>query len=280
LAQNAETSTDRDGNDISVTTPSVPEPAIYGMQGQTWSETIRTDDQYYEMAFPRVLAVAERAWHRASWELNWSPGTTYNTTTDLVPKNELADDYNGFVTKLGCNEVFKLQKLGINYRIAPPGASIDAAGVLTANSEMPCTLIMYSLNEGSTWLNYSGPVEVGAGKAVHLQSVSSGGSLKSRVVVAGEECVDCGGNGSAEQSVPDPDNSLSSGSNVLAGEECVDCGQNVDIPRVIHVPSHDKDTDKESVTLGHGFVKKNSANSSSCALGLGYLLGLSSIFFF
>ena len=214
LAQNAETSTDRDGNDMSVTTPSVPEPAIYGMQGQTWSETIRTDDQYYEMAFPRVLAVAERAWHRASWELNWSPGTTYNTTTDLVPKNELADDYNGFVTKLGCNEVFKLQKLGINYRIAPPGASIDAAGVLTANSEMPCTLIMYSLNEGSTWLNYSGPVEVGAGKAVHLQSVSSGGSLKSRVVVAGEECVDCGGNGSAEQSVPDPDNSLPSGSDV------------------------------------------------------------------
>ena len=53
------------------------------------------------MAFPRVLAVAERAWHRASWELDWSSGVTYNATTGLVPKDELAADYNGFVTKLG-----------------------------------------------------------------------------------------------------------------------------------------------------------------------------------
>ncbi len=61
LAQNAETSTDRDGNNMSVTTPDVPMPKIRGMQGQTWSETVRTDEQYFEMAFPRVLAVAERA---------------------------------------------------------------------------------------------------------------------------------------------------------------------------------------------------------------------------
>jgi len=67
---NAETSTDRDGNEMSITTtPNTVMPTVRGMQGQTWSETIRTDGQYYEMAFPRVLAVAERAWHRASWEL-------------------------------------------------------------------------------------------------------------------------------------------------------------------------------------------------------------------
>ena len=182
LAQNAETSTDRDGNEMSVTTPSIPMPAIRGMQGNTWSETIRTDDQYYEMAFPRMLAVAERAWHRASWELDWSPGLSFDATTGLVPKDELAADFNGFASALGCREALKLEKLGIAYRVPPPGASIDASGTLTANSEMPCTAIMYSIDGGNTWLNYSGPVGVGTNKAVSLQSVSSLGVFKSRVV--------------------------------------------------------------------------------------------------
>ena len=171
LAQNAETSKDRDGNDMSVATPNVPKPEIRGMQGQTWSETIRTDDQYYEMAFPRVLAVAERAWHRASWELDWSPGMIFNATTDLVPKDELASDYNGFASALGCREALKIKKLGIPYRVPPPGASIDTSGVLTANTEMPCTAIMYSTNEGNTWSMYLNPVKVGVGKVVHMRSV-------------------------------------------------------------------------------------------------------------
>jgi len=187
LAQNAETSTDRDGNEMSVTTPDTDAPTIRGMQGQTWSETIRTDDQYYEMAFPRVLAVAERAWHRASWELDWSRGATYNLSTGLVPKDELADDYHGFASALGCREASKLKKLGIMYRVPPPGGSIDSSGVLTANSEMPCTTIMYSTDEGNSWSMYLSPVNVGAGTVVHLQSVSSDGTLMSRVVVTDED---------------------------------------------------------------------------------------------
>jgi len=181
LAQNAETSTDRDGNAMSVTTPDVPEPKIRGMQGQTWSETIRTDDQYYEMAFPRVLAVAERAWHRASWELDWTANETYDSTTGLVPKDELANDYHGFVTKLGCHEVFKMKKLGIYYRIPPPGGKVDGSGMLTANTELPCTAIMYS-TDGNTWSEYTEQVNVGVGSTVTLKSASADGSLMSRIV--------------------------------------------------------------------------------------------------
>lgn len=192
LAQNAETSVDNNGNEMNIVTPNVGAPKIRGMQGQTWSETVRTDGQYYEMAFPRVLAVAERAWHRASWELDWSPGVTYNFTTALVPKDELAEDYHGFASALGCREAAKLGKLGIAYRVPPPGGSVDASGVLTANSELPCTTIVYSTDEGDTWSQYTKPVSVGAGKAVHLMSMSADGSLESRVVVADEECSDCG----------------------------------------------------------------------------------------
>ncbi|KAL7552772.1 hypothetical protein ACHAWF_018597 [Thalassiosira exigua] len=181
LAQNAETSTDRDGNSMSLTTPSIPQPTIHGLQGEAWGETMRTDNQYYQMTFPRLLAVAERAWHRASWELEWSPGTVYDASSGLVPKDELATDYNGFASALGCKEVRKLEKLGITFRVPPPGAFVDSTGLLSANSELPCTTIMYSI-DGIKWSAYAGPVQVGVGRNVALQSVSSEGFLKSRIV--------------------------------------------------------------------------------------------------
>lgn len=35
-----------------------------------WAETVRTEEQFEGMVFPRLLGVAERAWHRAPWEAN------------------------------------------------------------------------------------------------------------------------------------------------------------------------------------------------------------------
>ena len=37
---------------------------IVGMQGHLWSETVRTKEDMDYMIFPRLLAVAERAWHK------------------------------------------------------------------------------------------------------------------------------------------------------------------------------------------------------------------------
>jgi len=68
----------------------------------------------------------------------------YNAATGHDPKDDLATDYHGFLTKLGCNEMFKMKKLGINNRAPPPGASIDASGILIANSELPYTIIMHA----------------------------------------------------------------------------------------------------------------------------------------
>jgi hypothetical protein len=176
---------------MNLVTPQGSMPVIRGMQGQTWSETIRTDEQYFEMAFPRALAVAERAWHRASWELDWTPGVAYNMSTGLVPMSELAEDYKGFASALGCREMAKLSRLGISYRVPPPGGSIDASGLLSANSELPCTIIMYSTDQGGTWSYYVDPINVGAGQTAHLKSVSEDETLESRVVVVNGECTDC-----------------------------------------------------------------------------------------
>ena len=194
LPQNAETSVDRDGNAMDITTPDSSAPVIKGMQGQTWSETVRTETQHQEMTFPRVLAVAERAWHRGSWELDWTPNQNYQGTTSYVPKDQLAADFKGFNSVLGCREVRKIsERLGIAYRVPPPGAMIDG-GMLIANTELPCTRIEYSLDRGTSWSEYLSPVEAGEGKYVLLKSLSANGALESRVVtIDQEECLSCQG---------------------------------------------------------------------------------------
>ncbi|MGL6121427.1 MAG: family 20 glycosylhydrolase, partial [Shewanella sp.] len=40
-----------------------------GLQGQLWSETVRSDNTVEYMVFPRLLMLAERAWHQAAWEV-------------------------------------------------------------------------------------------------------------------------------------------------------------------------------------------------------------------
>ncbi|ROW55231.1 beta-N-acetylhexosaminidase, partial [Cronobacter malonaticus] len=73
---NAETSVDRDGNAFSAKSDK-PWPGAYGLSAQLWSEVVRTDKQMEYMMYPRLLAVAERAWHRAAWEQDYQAGREY-----------------------------------------------------------------------------------------------------------------------------------------------------------------------------------------------------------
>ena len=47
---------------------------VEGLCAQQWSETVRTDEQWECMLFPRIFAVAERGWHAAQWELPHEKG--------------------------------------------------------------------------------------------------------------------------------------------------------------------------------------------------------------
>ena len=84
-----------------------------GMQGHLWSETILTDDNFYYMIFPRMLAVAERSWHKAGWEKESS-----NITRHLAMRN----DWDNFAHTIGKKELKRLDNMGIHYRVPPPGA--------------------------------------------------------------------------------------------------------------------------------------------------------------
>ncbi|KAH3695199.1 hypothetical protein DPMN_082655 [Dreissena polymorpha] len=69
------------------------------MQGALWSETVRTSDELDSMIFPRLLALAERAWHKAAFE------EAANVTSD--------DEWKSFARAVGEREFARLEKIGV-----------------------------------------------------------------------------------------------------------------------------------------------------------------------
>lgn len=152
LPQNAETSLDRDGNPFSAMSTAA-QVSYKGIQGQLWSETIRSDQQFEYMAFPRLLALAERAWHRADWELDYQADRAFEgNVTEHVDTAALALDWNRFANVLGQKELAKLDAAGVAYRVPVPGAVIED-GTLTANVQFPTLRIQYKDEDGA-WQPY------------------------------------------------------------------------------------------------------------------------------
>ena len=102
------------------------------MQGHLWTETVRNRDQMFAMIFPRLLALAERAWHKASWE----------DITDRKKRDEMMKaDWVKFAGALGNRELVRLDKMGVQYRVPPPGARSEAGLIKGAVSCMAFQLI-------------------------------------------------------------------------------------------------------------------------------------------
>jgi len=82
------------------------------MQAHLWSELITSRDQFDYMVFPRLLAFAERSWHKADWESPGQAGTVM----------QRSEDWTHFANVLGHRELSRLDSKRISYRIPPPGA--------------------------------------------------------------------------------------------------------------------------------------------------------------
>ncbi|MCF2857438.1 carbohydate-binding domain-containing protein [Pseudoalteromonas sp. SMS1] len=134
---------------------------ILGMQGQVWTETIRTEDQVMAMMFPRVLTVAERAWHKAKWE------------GDVRDEKALAADWQEFSATLALKELTRLVNAGVNINLPVPGAVIEN-GQLLANSAFRYLAIEVSFDSGKTWQQYTGPMSVTDSTAVRLRTTLNG----------------------------------------------------------------------------------------------------------
>lgn len=122
--------------------PTLQKPEnIMGMQGQLWSETVRTSEQLEQMIYPRLLPLAERAWHQASWE------------GKKAEQKRRDSDWQQFATVMAMRELPKLDKAGVAYYLPPPGAKLDG-DLLLANVAYPGLAIEYSLDQGQSWLPY------------------------------------------------------------------------------------------------------------------------------
>jgi len=129
---------------------------VLGMQGQVWTETIRTKEQLQTMIFPRVIVLAERAWFKADWE-----GDVPNIKDRDIAWKEWA---SALVNK----ELPRLEHSGVAFYLPPPGA-VRVNNKLKANSSLPGLVIEFSRDQGSSWEVYQQGIEIGS-DAILLRS--------------------------------------------------------------------------------------------------------------
>lgn len=129
---------------------------ILGLQGQLWSETLKGQGMLEYYYLPKMLGLAERAWHgQADW----------GSIADREERNRAVDAaWNVFANTVGRRELPRLDRLngGYNYRLAPPGARVEN-GRVVANVAYPGLVIRYT-TDGSHPTpespRYTRPVEI------------------------------------------------------------------------------------------------------------------------
>ena len=150
---------------------------IYGMQGHLWSEMVRSDATAEYMLFPRVIALAERAWHKAAWEPEYrrqggvySPSSEYFTPQQ---KQQRDADWAEFSQALALKEFAKLDKVNLLYRLPTLGGKVQD-NKLFINSAFPGLRLEYQL-AGGAWQSYgygSDGVSIDAGVPIFIRAKS------------------------------------------------------------------------------------------------------------
>ncbi|KAK7102185.1 chitobiase-like isoform X1 [Littorina saxatilis] len=148
---------------------------IVGLQGQLWTELIRTKDQFDAMIYPRLLAMAERAWHKASWESRHRD--------DQQRKEECGRDWEEFAKALGRKELRRLDALGVQYYLPPPGARIKDDTFLEVNCQITGLPVQFSTDNGKRWTTYTQPADIReASDLITLRTCSADDKRHSRVI--------------------------------------------------------------------------------------------------
>ncbi|MCW8833289.1 MAG: carbohydate-binding domain-containing protein [Colwellia sp.] len=162
-------------------TPLAKGQKFLGIQGQLWSENTRTDALVEHKVFPRLLALAERAWYLPNWAVPYNyQGAKYSQDTQVFTtemQKERDANWRLFATTLGQKEFVKLDIDGIDYRLPTVGAIIEQ-GILKANIAFPGLVIEYQ-DEQQKWQPYSKPVAVKG--MVKVRSRSENSSRYSRI---------------------------------------------------------------------------------------------------
>ncbi|TMP37287.1 family 20 glycosylhydrolase [Pseudoalteromonas rubra] len=138
-----------------------------GMQGHLWSEMIRDDLQAEYMLYPRLLALAERAWHKPAWAVPYQSGRVFDEKSGYfkAKNRQLREqDWQRFVALLGYRELPKLTRQGRFFRIPTVAASRRDDGTLNLFSELPGFKLEALIN--GRWVNYHPKLDFDAVNAV------------------------------------------------------------------------------------------------------------------
>ena len=126
--------------------------SVVGIQGQLWSEVTVNQDALEYMVFPRLLALAERAWHTAPWQKNAAM-----LAEDGSLRQRREQDYHAFEHALLNQHAPALVHQNVNVRVPMPAAKI-VDGVLTMHVKSGL-VAEYQLSSGE-WVEYTTPVSV------------------------------------------------------------------------------------------------------------------------
>lgn len=152
-----------------------------GIQGQLWSENTRNDDMAEYKIYPRLFALAERAWHLADWAVPYNyKGAKYNQESKVFSEQQKAlreQDWLQFSNTIGQKALSKLDNEKVFYRLPTVGAKITS-GKLFANIAFPGVAIEYK-DQTSDWARYQSPVAVKGN--VMVRSVSFNNQRKGRI---------------------------------------------------------------------------------------------------
>ena len=135
---------------------------VLGIQGQLWSETVRSEQQAEYMMYPRLLALAERAWHKPQWQVPYNyQGAKYDENSGVFDENRQRQrdkQWQNFSNTIAQKELIKLDKQNVFYRIPTVGAEI-IAGKLHLNNSLLGLPMQYRQSHGQ-WQKYQQPVAV------------------------------------------------------------------------------------------------------------------------
>ncbi|RYY33927.1 MAG: beta-N-acetylhexosaminidase [Sphingobacteriaceae bacterium] len=150
---------------------------LIGIKGAIWTEKVQSRARLEYMLFPRVIALAERAW--AAQPL-WETGAEFN-------EGKFSQDYAQFMQKLGNDELKKLAVLngGYLYRLPALGLRLYEDEFL-CNTEYPGFDIFYTTDGTEPTLKsnkYSKPFLVDRTKTYKFNIITSTGRAAKTVTL-------------------------------------------------------------------------------------------------
>jgi hexosaminidase len=157
---------------------------FYGIQGQLWSENTRSDTMAEYKIFPRLYALAERAWHKADWAVPYNyQGAQYSqNTNEFDDERRIQRDkqWRIFANTIGQKSLAKLENSQVFYRLPNVGATI-VNGELKANIAFPGLVIEYREKDG-VWKSYQHPVKVSGNVSVRSRSFDGNRSSRESLI--------------------------------------------------------------------------------------------------